>query len=990
MVNHGERLASLEETVDRLRPIVETVPDQSNNLVQRLDDLDRRMRQAENDIANISRDSDEDRQTAAIETANIHGKFEDLQQERADDLAHQQHEADRLTAMQQTINDLTDKLNVVNAALQSLLREGNHHIRGAADLAPIPQKLKIPEPKPYDGSRDAKEVENFIFDIEQYFDAVGHLEESKKVATAAMYLQGDAKLWWRVKHEAIKAGEDTLQTWDELKVAIRLQFFPENVEYNSRRKLRDLRHTRSVREYVREFSALMLNIRDMGDKDKLFAFIEGLKPHARMELQRQRVDTLPKAIQAAECLGDYHLGTQNDRPQPSVRGGFNGHHPSNGGPSKSGGDRSASKTKTPPSNSNSAASINNNQGRKPPSECRHCGGAHWNNECPNIKVNAHQTVEDETDASDTSEDNQVGAFNAIVGSIPHALAGTSACPPKKKSVPITRKGKEKMDEGPPKQARTLMFVELKVNGKPLHALIDTGATHNYLSSTQVERLGLVVQKSKGRVKAINSPPQTLGGTTTNVPVKLGPYKGSIDLRIAIIDDFDIIVGLEFMRQTNTIPVPFANMLLMMGENGAKPCTIPCFPIKMAAENISAMQLEKVVNRHEPQVQATLRSNNQPSCHRPQKTGDAHHRVKTCQPCHKDKSDHSSQPGPSQPSHVPQRPWESVSLRFITGLPQVGNLASIMVVIDQFSDYATFIAAPQNISAEDTARLFFSHIVKHWGLPKHIVSRRDSRFTSNFWTHLFRCFGSTLSHNTDIHPPSDGQTDRFDDMLEEYLRNFATGSQKHWVKLLDAAQLCFNSQKSHHTNKSPFEIVTGQQPLLPQTVNASTMPKSPRAANFSSEWERNMEIVRSYLIRAQERAKRFTEQNLCFAQHQPGDKVMLCIPKRYLFAERTHDPRLQQKYIGPLPIEKRIGKSTYQVKTPSWWKIHPVFHVSRMKSLLRYNSKLKQQRGADLPSNNHHHHHHHKAPRTGQLRWGRMSWAAFQTCPMTPWPRPMAA
>ncbi|XP_070005921.1 uncharacterized protein [Nicotiana sylvestris] len=150
----------------------------------------------------------------------------------------------------------------------------------------MPQKLKILEPKPYDGSRDAKEVENFIFDIEQYFNAVGQLEETKKVATDAMYLQGDAKLLWRVKYEAIRAGEDTLQTWAELKAAIRLQFFPENVKYNARRKLRELRQTRVVRECVREFSALMLNICDMGDKDKLFAFIEGLKPHARTELQR--------------------------------------------------------------------------------------------------------------------------------------------------------------------------------------------------------------------------------------------------------------------------------------------------------------------------------------------------------------------------------------------------------------------------------------------------------------------------------------------------------------------------------------------------------------------------------------------------------------------------------------------------------------------------------------------------------------------------------
>ena len=167
-------------------------------------------------------------------------------------------------------------------------------------------------------------MENFIFDVEQYFDAVGGLEEAKKVATAAMYLQGDAKLWWRVKYEAIKAGEDALETWAELKAAIRLQFFPENVEYNARRKLRELRQTKSVRDYVREFSALMLNIRDMGDKDKLFTFLEGLKPYARMELQRQRVDTLPKAIQAAECLGDYQVEARKDRPQQPVRGGYKG------------------------------------------------------------------------------------------------------------------------------------------------------------------------------------------------------------------------------------------------------------------------------------------------------------------------------------------------------------------------------------------------------------------------------------------------------------------------------------------------------------------------------------------------------------------------------------------------------------------------------------------------------------------------------------------
>ncbi|OIT36819.1 senescence-specific cysteine protease sag39, partial [Nicotiana attenuata] len=212
-VNHGDRIAALEGTVEVLRPIVDTVPELRTSLLQRLDDLDRRVLQVEVDVENISRDSEGDRQTAAIEAAEIFEKFEGLQQERTEDLAHRAQEAEKVTATQQTIDKLIDQLNVVNAALQGLLRGGGNQIGGTVNSASATKKLKIPEPKPYSGARNAKEVENFIFDVEQYFDAVRDLEEAKKVATAAMYLQGDAKLWWRVKYEAIKAALLVLGIW---------------------------------------------------------------------------------------------------------------------------------------------------------------------------------------------------------------------------------------------------------------------------------------------------------------------------------------------------------------------------------------------------------------------------------------------------------------------------------------------------------------------------------------------------------------------------------------------------------------------------------------------------------------------------------------------------------------------------------------------------------------------------------------------------------
>ncbi|KAL2248758.1 UNVERIFIED_CONTAM: hypothetical protein Sindi_2349500 [Sesamum indicum] len=170
-------------------------------------------------------------------------------------------------------------------------------------------RLRIPEPKAYSGERDAKEVENFLFDMEQYFLAADVRDEARKVATATMYLTGDAKLWWRTKFAEIQAHQIQLDTWALLREAIREQFFPENVEYNARRALRKLEHTGSVREYVKAFSALMLNIRDMSEADKLFTFMEGLKQWARNELQRQRVTDLSSAIIGGpNAWADFNLG----------------------------------------------------------------------------------------------------------------------------------------------------------------------------------------------------------------------------------------------------------------------------------------------------------------------------------------------------------------------------------------------------------------------------------------------------------------------------------------------------------------------------------------------------------------------------------------------------------------------------------------------------------------------------------------------------------
>ena len=97
------------------------------------------------------------------------------------------------------------------------------------------------------------------------------------------------------------------------------------------------------------------------------------------------------------------------------------------------------------------------------------------------------------------------------------------------------------------------------------------------------------------------------------------------------------------------------------------------------------------------------------------------------------------------------------------------------MVNQFSKYSVFMAAPEACPTEEITDLFFSHVVKRFSLPKDIVSDRDARFTGHFWVELFKLLGSELKFSTTNHPQTDGQLERINALLEEYLRHYVTGT-----------------------------------------------------------------------------------------------------------------------------------------------------------------------------------------------------------------------
>ena len=213
----------------------------------------------------------------------------------------------------------------------------------------------------------------------------------------------------------------------------------------------------------------------------------------------------------------------------------------------------------------------------------------------------------------------------------------------------------------------------------------------------------------------------------------------------------------------------------------------------------------------------------------------------------------------EPLPIAERPWDSVTMDFIIGLPKSEDNDSIIVVGDRFSKYVTFIAALTDCTAEETTRLFLKHVVKYWGLFKYIISDRDPRFTGKFWTEFFKLMGSELHFSTSFHPQIDGQIERVNTLLELYLKHFMSANQKDWVKLLDIAQFSYNLQRSETTNKSPFELDTRQQPLTPHTLTIGYTRRSPAIFKFSKGWHEQADIACSYLDKATKKMKKWANK-----------------------------------------------------------------------------------------------------------------------------------
>src|SRR5579875_422836 len=238
-------------------------------------------------------------------------------------------------------------------------------------------------------------------------------------------------------------------------------------------------------------------------------------------------------------------------------------------------------------------------------------------------------------------------------------------------------------------------------------------------------------------------------------------------------------------------------------------------------------------------------------------------ISSCTVCGRNKPRRHRPYGLLKPLPVPVRPWDSISMDFIEKLPSSDGYTAILVIVDRTSKQAIFIPTYDTITSEQLAKLFVIHVFSKHGVPNHVTSDCSLEFVSAFFQALGKALNMELHFTSGYHPEADGQTERVNQTLEQYIRIYCSYQQDDWARLLPITEFAYNNALNASTGISLFFANKGYHPNI--TVHPEYKLASDTARDFVVNIDELHATLHNEIVHAQNRYK---EQADCSCMPAP--------------------------------------------------------------------------------------------------------------------------
>jgi len=179
-----------------------------------------------------------------------------------------------------------------------------------------------------------------------------------------------------------------------------------------------------------------------------------------------------------------------------------------------------------------------------------------------------------------------------------------------------------------------------------------------------------------------------------------------------------------------------------------------------------------------------------------------------------------------------------------------------------------------------------------------------------------------------HPQTDGQTERINQELEQYLRVFIDHKQEQWPDWLGTAEFAYNNKIHAATKNSPFKVNYGQD--LRMGFEGRRKGKYEAAGKFVEKMRKIQEKAKAALGKAQEEMKKFADRKRGEGEESKvGDLVLLSTKDLKWQMKGRRSEKLTEHFVGPYKIKGVISSNAVELELPKSIRIHPVVNISRI-------------------------------------------------------------